>query len=51
MAKPKTTPKQYAASIALARKSGGNEHQSHWQARLKAVMKQRAKPVKTPATR
>jgi len=40
-----------AASLAAARKAGGEENQSHWEARLKTVMKRRAKSAKKPAAR
>jgi hypothetical protein len=51
MTKPKSNSEKYVASIVAARKAGGDENQSHWEARLKAVMKRRAKPVSKPATR
>jgi hypothetical protein len=51
MTKPKISSKQYGASLAAARKAGGDEGQSHWEDRLKAVMKRRAKAAKKPATR
>ena len=51
MTKPKINSEKYAAAIAAARKAGGDENQSHWEARLKAVMKRRAKPVNKPAPR
>jgi hypothetical protein len=51
MTKPKISSKQYGASLAAARKAGGDEEQSHWEARLKAAMKRRPKAAKKPATR
>jgi hypothetical protein len=51
MAKPGIARRKYEASLVAARKAGGEENQSRWQARLKAVMKRRAKPVKEPAAR
>jgi hypothetical protein len=47
----KITPEKYEASLVAARKAGGEENQSHWEARLKTVMKRRAKAVKKPAAR
>jgi len=46
MTSPKTSSKQYAASLTAARKAGGNEVQSHWEARLKAAVKRSTKPAK-----
>jgi hypothetical protein len=48
MSKPKSTAKKRAASLATARKAGGNDKQSHWMDRLKTVMKRRAKAEKKP---
>jgi hypothetical protein len=47
----KIIPGKYEASLAAARKAGGEENQSHWEARLKTVMKRRAKSAKKPAAR
>jgi hypothetical protein len=47
---PKISSKQYGATITAARKAGGDEVQSHWEARLKATMKRRAKAAKKPIT-
>jgi hypothetical protein len=47
----KIIPGKYGASLAAARKAGGEENQSHWEARLKTVMKRRAKSAKKPAAR
>jgi hypothetical protein len=47
----KITPGKYEASLTAARKGGGEENQSHWQARLKTVMKRREKSVKKRASR
>jgi hypothetical protein len=51
MIKPKISTKQYEASIAAARKKGGDEQQSHWESRLKTATKRRAKAVKKPTSR
>jgi hypothetical protein len=51
MTKPTISSKRYEASIAAARKTGGDEKQSHWEHRLKVAMKQRAKAAKKPTTR
>ena len=51
MGKPKITPKKYSAALASARKAGGDDQQSHWQDRLTAEMKRRAKPAKKWTTR
>lgn len=51
MTKAKSNSEKYEAAIAAARKAGGDENQSHWESRLKAVMKRRAKLVKKPAAR
>ena len=51
MAKPKISSRQYQAAIAAARQVGGDENQSHWEARLKAVVNRRTKGAKKPATR
>ena len=49
--KQKSVPEKYEADITAARKAGGNKVQSHWLARLKAVMTRRAKAGKPPPTR
>ena len=49
MTKPKSTAKKRATDLADARNAGGNAGQSHWLARLKTVMKRRAKAEKKPA--
>jgi hypothetical protein len=46
MTKPTRSSKQYEATIAAARKAGGDEVQSHWEARLKAAVKRSTKPAK-----
>jgi hypothetical protein len=51
MTKPKISTKKYEASLVAARKKGGNENQAHWQARLKVVMKRRAKSAKKASKR
>jgi hypothetical protein len=53
MSKPRTksTPRTRAAGLAAARHAGGNNEQSHWMDRLKAVMKQRAKAEKKSLAR
>ena len=51
MTRPRITPQKYEASLVAARKAGGQENQSHWQARLKTAMKRRAKAAKKPAAR
>jgi len=51
MSESKSTPKTRAADLSAARKAGGRNEQSHLMARLKAVMKLPAKPVKKPAKR
>jgi hypothetical protein len=45
LSKPRTksTPKTRVGALAAARHAGGNNKQSHWMDRLKAVMKQRVK--------
>lgn len=43
MTKPQISVKEYEASLVAARKGGGDDGQSHWSDRLKAVMKRRAK--------
>jgi hypothetical protein len=48
MTKPKSTAKKRATDLADARNAGGNAGQSHWLARLKTVMKRRAKAEKKP---
>jgi hypothetical protein len=50
MTRPKTSTKQYEASLTAARKAGGNEVQSHLASRLKAAVKRRAKAAKKPIT-
>jgi hypothetical protein len=47
MIKPKIGARAYEASLAAARKAGGDSRQSHWLDRLKAVMKRRPKTRKT----
>ncbi len=42
----KSTPAKRAAALAAARKTGGNDEQTHWLQRLKAVMKRRPKAAK-----
>jgi hypothetical protein len=51
MTRIKSTPKTRAVDLAAARKAGGDNGQTHWLDRLKAVMKQRAKAEKKPVTR
>jgi hypothetical protein len=51
MAKTKISSKRYGASLASARRAGGDQVQSHWESRLKAVVKRIAKPAKKPMTR
>jgi hypothetical protein len=51
MAKPKISLKRYEATVIAARKAGGDENQSHWEARLKAAVKRQTKPAKKPKTR
>ena len=51
MSKLKSTPKKREADLTAARKAGGNNVQSHWMARLSAVMKRRLKRPKYPASR
>jgi hypothetical protein len=46
MTKPNISSKQYAATIAAARKAGGDEAQSHWEARLEAAVKRPTKRAK-----
>jgi len=47
MSKPKISSKQYEASITAARRAGGDQIQSHWESRLKAVAKRPAKFAKS----
>jgi len=51
MTKRKISPKQYEATVTAARKAGGDEVQSHWEARLMAAIKRRIKPAKKPIRR
>jgi hypothetical protein len=51
MSKLKSTANRREADLTAARKAGGNNAQSHWFARLTAVMKQRAKAEKKANTR
>jgi hypothetical protein len=48
MNKPPNTAKKREADLAAARNAGGNDKQSHWMDRLRAVMKRRAKAEKKP---
>jgi hypothetical protein len=43
--------KHYEAAIAITRKTGGDEKESHCESRLKAVMKRRAQHARKSATR
>ena len=49
--KSKLNSAAYGAAIAAARKSGGKEVQSHWEARLKTAVKRPAKPAETAVQR
>jgi len=51
MTKAQISSRKYEATIAAARKAGGNEIQSHWEARLKAAVKRPTRPAKKPVTR
>ena len=51
MSKLKSTAKKREADLIAARGAGGNNEQSHWMARLRAVMKRRAKAEKKSDTR
>ncbi len=46
MTRSKDSPAKRAAALAAARKTGGNDEQTHWLDRLKAVMKRRPKAAK-----
>jgi len=46
MTKPKISSKQYEAVVTAARKTGGNEVQSHLESRLNAAVKRRTRSVK-----
>lgn len=46
MTKSKISTKRYEATITAARKAGGNQMQSHWEARLKAAVKGQGKAAK-----
>jgi len=46
MTKANIGSKQYGATIAAARKAGGDGVQSHWEARLKAAVKRSTKLAK-----
>ena len=48
MTRPKASSTQCEAIITAAPKAGGNNSQSHWEARLKATMKRPGKPEKNP---
>ena len=48
MTKPKIKLKQYEATVTAARKAGGNNSQSHWEARLEAAVKRLGKLAQTP---
>jgi hypothetical protein len=47
---PNISSAKYAAKIAAARKEGGNEKQSHWEARLAIVMKRRKRTARRAST-
>jgi hypothetical protein len=51
MTKPNISSKQYEAAITAARKAGGNNSQSHWEARLKAAVKRQTKPTRKSIAR
>jgi hypothetical protein len=51
MARPKIGAERYKAMVCAARKTGGDQIQSHWQSRLAAVMLQREKLARKPAAR
>jgi hypothetical protein len=46
MTKPKISLKQYEAVVTAARKAGGDNSQSHWEARLKAAVRRQTKPTR-----
>ena len=51
MSKSDPPTKPFAAAVTAARKAGGNNVQSHWLDRLKAVMKRRPKAAKKSRAR